>query len=252
MPSDLIEPSGSEGLAAGVVHVCRLGLDVPDDVLVRLGRWLAPDEAARAERFVFGVHRRRFTAARAVLRGLLGRQLRTAPPALRFAYGENGKPRLAEPGHALHFNVSHSQDQALIALASDRELGVDVEAVRASVDHAAIARRFFAPGELEALLAVPEPARGEAFFDVWTRKEAYLKLHGGGLGVPLDSFEVSLDDAPRLLRDARDQAAPARVTLATPSLPAGFRGAVAFAGEARLLTLVLDPREILQSADAVL
>jgi 4'-phosphopantetheinyl transferase len=252
MPSDVIEPSRSEGLAPGVVHVYRLGLDPPDDVLDHLGRWLAPDEAARAERFVFDVHRRRFTAGRAALRGLLARQLRTSPATLRFAYAESGKPRLAEPRNALHFNVSHSQDQALIALASDRELGVDVEAARASVDHAAIARRFFAPAELSALLAKRGPSRHEAFFDVWTRKEAYLKLTGSGLGVPLDSFEVGLDDPPRLLRDARDAAAPARVTLAVPTLPAGFRGAIAFEGSARVLTFAIDLRQILQSVDAVL
>jgi 4'-phosphopantetheinyl transferase len=120
---------------------------------------------------------------------------------LRFCCNAQGKPALA-PGSGtedLRFNLSHSQKLALFAFAFRREVGVDLEYVRPSVPDDRLAERFFSPQEVTRLRALPESARTEAFFHCWTRKEAYLKARGEGLGIGLDSFAVSL--APGQLTD---------------------------------------------------
>jgi 4'-phosphopantetheinyl transferase len=218
-----------DALAPGEIRVMEAGLDLEPARLAALLELLAAGERARAERFVFDVHRRRFTAARGLLREVLGLLLAKAPASLVFEYGPHGKPRLeGEAGTALCFNVSHSGDRALFAFARERELGVDVEAVRTEIEHAAIAARFFSPGEQAALLERPESERASAFFTIWTRKEAYLKLLGAGLAAGLSSFDVSLDEPARLLRVAGERHGQA--TLHSLAAPIGFKAALAYAG----------------------
>lgn len=216
----------------GSIRVFSASLDVSESRLRRLRESLSGDERARAERFVFEVHRRRFTAARGLLREVLAGELGIPPAAVRFDYGPRGKPALARDLETeLRFNVSHAQERALLAVARGLELGVDIEAVREGIDTAAIAKRFFSPKEGGALLALPEAARADAFFTIWTRKEAYVKLLGGGLAIPLDSFDVSLGEPARLLRSKGGEAAAEQVALLSLTVPTGFRAALAVAGE---------------------
>ncbi len=153
---------------------------------------LSADERERAGRFRFGRDRDRFVSGRAALRRLLGDRLGVAPADIEIAYGAAGKPYVA--GASVQFNVSHSDDVALIAIADGvRALGVDVEVPRPGFGGVDIARQFFAPGEVARLLAQPAEERDDAFLRCWTRKEALLKAHGGGLSLPLHDFEVSLE-----------------------------------------------------------
>src|SRR5207253_323259 len=118
---------------------------------------LAPDEQARAARFYRPEFGRRFAVARGVLRTLLARYAGAEPAAVRFAYGPQGKPALAEPGGtSLRFNVSHSGELAYYAFAWGREVGIDVERIRPLSDDLRLAERFFSPAETAALLALPE------------------------------------------------------------------------------------------------
>ena len=191
---------------------------------------LSADEQARATRFAFQVHRERFAAARGLLRELLGRLLEVAPKAVRFESGAGGKPRLPpDLGRGVRFNLSHSQDRGLFSFSRGRELGVDIEALRGAVEHTAIAMRFFSPAERAALASLASSERAAAFFTVWTRKEAYIKLLGRGLSIPLDSFDVSLDEPARLLRPSPD-APTDHVELQSLEVPAGFRAALAYDG----------------------
>jgi 4'-phosphopantetheinyl transferase len=120
--------------------------------------------------------------------------LETTPASLRFSYNEFGKPRLANPVavSSLSFSLSHSGDLIRIAIAIDRELGIDVELVDESVPIDSLVRRFFSVGEIAALQALPESRRRAGFFSCWTRKEAYVKARGKGLSLPLDSFDVTV------------------------------------------------------------
>lgn len=156
---------------------------------------LATAELERAARFRFEPERRRYLVARGILRLLLAGYLNQPPRDIEIAYGPHGKPFLADPTARLRFNASHSQGVALYAFVWNHEVGVDVEAIHSVTDMARIAERFFAPGENERWRALPEPERARAFFLCWTRKEAFLKAKGVGIGGGLGAFEVSL--APR-------------------------------------------------------
>jgi 4'-phosphopantetheinyl transferase len=181
---------------------------------------------------VFPRDRQRFTAGRAFLRFLHAQYLGTEPRRLRFSYGPNGKPALADDRSDLRFNLAHSGPLAVCALARGAELGVDLERVRPIDDAGAVARSSFSPGEVERLESLPEAARLRAFYEAWTRKEAFLKALGDGLARPLDSFEVSLGpgEDPRLLRTLGDPEEAERYSLLGLEPETGYVGAIAIPG----------------------
>jgi len=187
-------------LAAGEVQIWAIPLNPPEAEVLRLTRLLSADEQERASRFRFDVHRRRYVVGRGALRRLLGAYLGADPAGLRFGYGPRGKPGLPDwPG--LGFNLSNSEDLALAGFLRDREIGVDVEYMKEMDDLESIASRFFSASEVQALSSVPREQKKEAFFNCWTRKEAYLKAVGEGLAAPLNSFDVTLipGEPPRML-----------------------------------------------------
>jgi 4'-phosphopantetheinyl transferase len=174
--------------------VWRARLDLAASCVERLRGTLSADELQRAARFHFARDRRRFTVARGVLRDILGRYLRVPPSELEFRYSAYGKPALADVADApwLRFNVSHSHEVALFAVTCGREVGVDIEYLGREIRGEEIAERFFSARERADLSALPAEVKHEAFFNCWTRKEAYIKAHGEGLSLPLDQFDVSL------------------------------------------------------------
>lgn len=175
------------------IHIWRAPLDLEPKLVHQLNAYLAPDEQTRAARFKFDQDRLRFIAARGILRAILSIYLHQTAASLVFSYGPHGKPTL-KPGDThspIHFNLSHSHGVALYAVTKTREVGIDIEALRAKADWEDIARRFFSHREYLDILAQPEGMRFNAFFQCWTRKEAYIKARGLGMTIPLNSFDVS-------------------------------------------------------------
>jgi 4'-phosphopantetheinyl transferase len=198
-----------------------------------LSRHLTADEHQRAARFHFAEHGHRFTVARARLRQQLAVLLSVQPGELRFSEGEHGKPALTDAFSAggLTFNLSHSGAAGLVGWSWHRAIGVDIEYWRKTSDEAALVRRYFSPHEIAVYEATAPEARMQAFFNCWTRKEAYVKAVGRGLGLPLDSFDVSLDrNDARLLRASAVQDDGRRWSLASPQLEAGVSAAVVLEG----------------------
>jgi len=200
------EPPASLTLATGEVHVWRLELDQPESVLAEFRATLEADELVRAGRFHFAKHRKQFVAGRGGLRYVLARYLEVKPEELRFSYGAYGKPALVN--EELRFNMSHSHGVALLAVSRDRELGVDVEHVRADFANEDVARRFFSRVEVAAFNALEKEEQVAGFFRCWTRKEAYIKAIGRGLSEPLHAFDVTLapGEPAALLRAERGDA----------------------------------------------
>jgi len=172
------------------VHVWRAQLDAPEAVIHQLRETLDPAEVARADRFHFEKDRRQFVVGRGLLRTLLGRYLNLKPDTLRFGYAAQGKPFLM--GIGCRFNLSHSGGVALIAVTANREAGIDLERIRPEFANETIAEEFFSSQEIAALRGLPAYVQPEAFFNCWTRKEAYLKARADGLSFPLGQFSVSL------------------------------------------------------------
>ena len=179
--------------------------DVGPGAVSAAARLLSSDERDRATRFARDRDRRRFMIARARLRRLLGERLAVAPEAVEFLFGARGKPRLHPRfgGAAdVRFNVSHYEDVLVFAFAAGREVGVDVEGVRAIADADAVAALVFSPREREAYLALDPDQKARGFFNGWTRKEAFVKALGDGLQYSLHRFDVTLapEEPARLLR----------------------------------------------------
>jgi 4'-phosphopantetheinyl transferase len=196
-------PPAELELSSHDLDVWRASLDQPEELVARLSQTLNTEEQARAQRFHFERHRRRFTVGRAVLRWIVGYYLKIAADEVQFDYSSHGKPALAAVHHqdTFQFNLSHSQTVGLYAFTHCRKIGIDVEHDHEMKDMEGIASRFFSSREHHKLRQVPAEKRREAFFNCWTRKEAYIKAIGDGLSSPLDRFDVSLapGDSPQLL-----------------------------------------------------
>jgi 4'-phosphopantetheinyl transferase len=178
-------PPPHRSLAPGEVHLWRLRLDqgVADRPV------LSTAEQTRADRFRFDHDRQHFIAARSGLRRILGDYLDRDAAAIEFAYGAYGKPFLADG--AIAFNLSHSGDLALVVVAVDRPVGVDLERIKPMADLEKLTARFFTAGEHQRIVQLDQDDRLLAFFRTWTCKEAYLKATGDGLS-QLKSLEVAL------------------------------------------------------------
>lgn len=220
-------------LADNEAHVWAASLKVPDAALARFATTLSSTEQARASRFHFERHRRRFIAGRGLLRALLGRYLRTDPARIELGYGPAGKPMLAanQSPTAWQFNLAHSEDLALFAITRSRAIGVDVEKVRALEDADELVARFFSPREHAAFTQLADAQKPAAFFNLWTRKEAWLKATGEGIAQSLHLVEVSFlpGEPARLLSLPPSLGQGTTWTLADLRPAPGFAAAVAVA-----------------------
>lgn len=182
------------GLTRNNVHVWCSSLQQSTDVVTQLSNLLSPEEKERASRFQFEHLRWSFSVARGTLRLILARYLELEPSKIQFRYTANGKPYLSDPhdSKGISFNLSHSGDLVLYAITRGRQLGVDIEQIRPVPELMAIAANTFSQEEYSQLKAVAEHQKLDAFFNCWTRKEAFIKAIGEGVSFPLDQFDVSL------------------------------------------------------------
>jgi 4'-phosphopantetheinyl transferase len=182
------------GLACDCVHVwfTRIGRRWTDIQVI--AQHLSLAERERAEGFHFRMDAERHVVGRALARMLLGHLLGVIPRELCFKYNTFGKPLLSQwqNQRRIAFNISHSGELVLVALAADREVGVDVEQIDEKTEIDAIAERFFSDREQAELARLPADRRRHAAFCCWSRKEAFVKARGDGLSLKLDQFDVSL------------------------------------------------------------
>lgn len=150
------------------------------------------------------------------MRMILAGYASTRPEGLRFQFGPFGKPSLAPEGNPerLEFNLSHSGDLALLAVARGRAVGVDIARRDEGADHVGIAERYFSPVEKATLLALGGTA--EAFYSTWTRKEAYVKATGLGLSRGLYSFDVDAASQWTMVDLAAQEGYAAALVVANP------------------------------------
>lgn len=220
------------------VDVWCIALHHDESLVQRADAVLSADERTRAAAFLFPRLRHDFTASRAALRILLSKRTGTPAADIRFDYGPQGKPALTGDAGSVRFNASHSDGTLACAFTAGCDIGVDVERQRPIDDYESLARRFFSPAECGDLMSLPERDRVAAFFDCWTRKEAFVKARGGGLSIPLDSFRVSLSpDAAQLLECSADAGDPREWTLLHFRPAEGFSGAVAINARAATINV---------------
>lgn len=215
----------------GTVQLWVLDLDLPEAELTELGSILSPLEQDRASRFHFDLHRNRYIAAHGWLRRILSGYLSLAPEVLEFNFASRGKPMLAGSAAqvGLEFNLSHSQSVGLLGVAQGMPIGVDVEEVRALKDAQELVARFFSRNESALFESLPEAGKPAAFFNLWTRKEAWLKATGEGIAHLLAELEVSFlpGNTPRIITLPKHYASTQPWSLSEVRPRRGFVGAVA-------------------------
>jgi len=222
-----------------VVRVWEIDLEDGSISSSDLEALLGPEERVRAERFHQMHDRERFVRSHGILRRLLGQASRLDPGTIRYEYGPRGKPRLLEwqprpsmPGSVLQFNLSHSGSRALVALAWDREVGVDIEEIRPRVAMDELVQRFFAARECAEFAGLAPELRIAAFYAGWTRKEALVKATGQGIAAAgLSDFAVRIDpEAEPGPYWAKDPALLESWSVREVATRPGYRAAVAASG----------------------
>ncbi len=217
------------------VDVWHVDLDVDAARLAELSQCLNREEQARAARFHFDRDRKRFIAARGMLRIILARYLDTAPRLLRFRYGAQGKPTVQT--EELHFNISHSDDLLLVGISQAGALGLDIERVPAGHVVDSVSAVVFSQPERKELEFLPPTERAECFARFWTRKEAYIKAVGGGMSIELTSLDVATAPGQVLqYQEGIGQWSPCPPWALRP-LPVrpGFAGALAAQGNSQVV-----------------
>jgi 4'-phosphopantetheinyl transferase len=195
---------------------------------------LASAELEQASSFRAERDRMRFVRRRVALRKLLAAPLDVEPARVAYRSSPSGKPLLADQftGSGIVFNASHAGALGLIAIGRATRIGIDVEKRRNDPSLLSRAAEFFSANEVSALRAMVSQHRIDAFFRCWTRKEAVLKGVGGGLSLPLSSFDVTLSasDAPEITRWQVPGEPGAAWTLHQLELASGYFAALAVDG----------------------
>ncbi len=162
---------------------------------------LSKEEIKKANKFHFEKDRNSYIFSHANLRFILAKYLKEQPKEIKFFVNEFGKPFLySSSNDNLMFNLSHSGNFCLIGITLNNEIGIDIEKINPDFSTVEIAEKFFSKKEYESLIQVPKLLRKKSFFNCWTRKEAFIKAVGKGLSISLKSFDVTLDENPKIVR----------------------------------------------------
>ena len=215
----LVLTAPASGVALWLCHLARAPSDVADP-----SQTLSAAELSRADRFGTSLLRDRWIAGRATLRSLLGLALEVDPAAVRLRRGVRGRPEL-DGEHGIDFNVSHTGDTALIAIATGTRdgmrIGIDIERADRQVNADGLSRKFLTERERAEIAPLAADARRHTFLRLWTCKEAMSKATGDALSAPFRDMDVALDGGPRLVAGPLPYAPSAWQLVSAASAP-GF------------------------------
>jgi 4'-phosphopantetheinyl transferase len=210
------------------------------------GELLSPDERERADCFRRDLDRKRFRVVHTAMRMILAEYLNVGPREVLFSSAKGMKPEFDSrfSGAGIQFNLSHSSELALLAVARGARVGVDIEWMKPEFPIDEIAARFFSAAEISVLKTLPADERVEAFFSCWTRKEAYIKARGEGLSLALDSFDVAFGSkrAVALVQVRDNPGEVSRWSMYDLNVPKGYKAALVAEGKAHCLRQFEWPR----------
>lgn len=225
-------PRFPTSLSTREVHVWRLKLEQSELQVDEFAPILSGDERRRAARFRFERDRKRFVVGRGVLRTILASYMNTEPDQLKFSYGAYGKPYVQHRSYGIpiQFSIAHSHELALYAFARERKVGVDAEYVREFPDLEQMGARYLTEQENAVFKSLPRRQKARAFFESWTRKEAYLKAIGTGLAHALDRIDVVRAGELTPVPNTRDLVGTSELSIASFTPCLGYVAALAIEG----------------------
>ncbi len=217
-------------LDVNFIDVWRSRVDLPETEIRKYAKTLSQQEQERAEGFSFADKYEEYVVTRGLLRKALAHMLKQTPEAFEFEYTASKKPYLSRKyaNKVISFNASHSHGQALVAVSVGRNIGIDIERIRAGVKYEKLAQRFFSEAEYTALMQCPPEQRLSAFYAIWTRKEAFVKAVGKGIAFGLSEFDVNVDphQPPVMLATRWDPKDASKWLMATIKTEAGYMATV--------------------------
>lgn len=213
------------------VHVWSIDKDKHINKLPFYWSVLNETEKEKASKYRFENDHNCAVISRGILRILLGTYLKTSPKNINFQFGDYGKPTIIASN--IEFNISHSANSIVMAFTLKSKIGIDVEYTKKSIDVKKISEHFFSKEEISSLLSLHKNYQQQAFYNCWTRKEAFIKALGCGLSFPLDQFVVSLDSTKNasLLATKWDEKEKDNWVLKTFNPQENYIGAVSVKGK---------------------
>ena len=220
-------------LSIGEIHVWTAHLVDEYRATADLLAILSREESAQAAQFSFERDRMRFIQAHGIVREILSNYLDADAATLVFARTHHGKPYLVPRANGPHleFSVSRSSNCCMLAVQLDHSIGIDIEKVRDLPQAIDIVQSYFTPVESKALSALRGAARRDAFFALWTHKEAMVKGLGISLAAHLGRIEFDLDPIGglRLVAWDRDQSVAQKWSVVRLDPAPGYVAAIASA-----------------------
>lgn len=174
------------------VDVWTVDLAAGDLDLIMASALLSVDELDRLATLQNPFLRRRYLAVRVRVRQILSQYLQLDPAELVFVRGEFGKPAL--DNQSVFFNVSHTENCLVLAVASFEAVGVDVERISLRRNLHGLAKRCLSAVEFEFWLGQPEALQTELFYQFWVGKEAFVKAVGRGIVAGLEDCQLNLPE----------------------------------------------------------
>ena len=189
-----LKPDLNPQLEPGKVDIWLFHLNIAEPRIKQLYPLLSAEEKDRSERLVNFIHRKRMIAAHGFMRTVLSLYLQQPAESLEFTRANRGKPSLKQTTDEadIQFNLSHSHNLAILAVADRQALGIDIEFMDRKHEWKKIIHRFFTEIEQAAIFSLPEAQQEHAFYQVWTRKEAHMKVTGQGLHLGPGQFTVTV------------------------------------------------------------
>lgn len=169
----------------------------PDASIERYHHLLTEQESQQHQLFHFEKDRHQYLLTRYLVRSVLSAYFPAILPSQwRFSANNYGRPHIAAPAipKLFNFNLSHTQNVIVCAVATNGIVGVDVEMLRDERQLMSLSERFYAPGEIYIINALPASERASAFYRLWTLKEAFIKAEGKGLSIELNKFHFTFND----------------------------------------------------------
>jgi 4'-phosphopantetheinyl transferase len=215
---------------AEIIDIWLIRADIPEPDIAYLSTLLDEEENAKAKGFQRDLDRSRYIVAHGLTRCIVGGRLGAPAREIEWQRGVNGKPGLTGAWHGIQVNLSHSGEFCMVAIAESRPVGIDIQQIVPGIDVAAMAGRYFPPGEAEFVASAAEPAaRAERFARLWARKEAIVKAGGGTL---IPGLRIPVQGGRQVVASYQPKGSPEPYLHRVMDLPApqGFRAAVALSG----------------------
>ena len=192
--------------------------------------WLLLDESERARSGQFKIEqvRQQYVITKGILKQLLARYMDVQPETIKFEWSEYGKPYVVGEGErdGVVFNISHSGNKLAIVIGFRQELGVDIEQWKQRIHFPDLVKRYFAVDEIEYWDALPEHVRQKAFYDLWAKKESFVKAVGRGISLGLDQCVISNHQPVCFVRVPEIYGQTSEWKLIDLEMPEGYSGAL--------------------------